>query len=83
MCVYSYSTSHLHPHAPATDVSSHHGEDEMPTEGLFEGHQEAVNAMQIHSGLLYTCSGDRTVRAFDLVVGVDGGFSVAAGLMDS
>lgn len=43
----------------------------MPTEGVFEGHQEAVNAMQIHNGLLYTCSGDRTVRAFDLVVGVD------------
>ncbi len=37
---------------------------------MFEGHQEAVNAMQIHNGLLYTCSGDRTVRAFDLVVGV-------------
>lgn len=52
------------------DVSSDHGEDEMPTEGAFEGHQEAVNAMQIHNGLLYTCSGDRTVRAFDLLVGV-------------
>lgn len=51
------------------DVSSDHGEDEMPTEGMFEGHQEAVNAMQIHNGLLYTCSGDRSVRAFDLVVG--------------
>uniref|UniRef100_A0A7N6BFT0 C2H2-type domain-containing protein n=1 Tax=Anabas testudineus TaxID=64144 RepID=A0A7N6BFT0_ANATE len=48
-------------------ASSDHGEDEMPTEGVFEGHQEAVNAMQIHNGLLYTCSGDRTVRAFDLV----------------
>lgn len=43
----------------------------MPTEGVFEGHQETVNAMQIHDGLLYTCSGDRTVKAFDLVVGVD------------
>lgn len=42
----------------------------MPTEGVFEGHQEAVNAMQIHNGLLYTCSGDRTVRAFNLVVSV-------------
>lgn len=51
-------------------MSSDHGEDELPTEGVFEGHQEAVNAMQIHSGLLYTCSGDRTVRAFDLVVSV-------------
>lgn len=54
----------------STDVSSDHGEDDLPTEGTFEGHQEAVNAMQVHNGLLYTCSGDRTVRAFDLVVSV-------------
>ncbi|XP_030575042.1 zinc finger protein 106 isoform X2 [Archocentrus centrarchus] len=51
----------------SSDASSDHGEDEMPTEGVIEGHQEAVNAMQIHNGLLYTCSGDRTVKAFDLV----------------
>ncbi|XP_070834759.1 zinc finger protein 106 [Chaetodon trifascialis] len=51
----------------SSDASSDHGEDDLPTEGAFEGHQEAVNAMQIHNGLLYTCSGDRTVRAFDLV----------------
>nr|XP_020459850.1 zinc finger protein 106 isoform X2 [Monopterus albus] len=51
----------------SSDASSDHGEDDMPTEGVFEGHHEAVNAMQIHDGLLYTCSGDRTVRAFDLV----------------
>ncbi|XP_041827706.1 zinc finger protein 106 [Melanotaenia boesemani] len=51
----------------SSDVSSDHGEDEMPTEGMFDGHQEAVNAMQIHNGLLYTCSGDRTIKAFDLV----------------
>ncbi|CAJ1074686.1 zinc finger protein 106 [Xyrichtys novacula] len=51
----------------SSDASSDHGEDDLPTEGAFEGHQEAVNAMQIHEGLLYTCSGDRTVRAFDLV----------------
>uniref|UniRef100_A0A3B4B8Z3 C2H2-type domain-containing protein n=1 Tax=Periophthalmus magnuspinnatus TaxID=409849 RepID=A0A3B4B8Z3_9GOBI len=48
-------------------VSSDHGEDDVPTEGSFEGHLEAVNSMQIHDGLLYTCSGDRTVRAFDIV----------------
>ncbi|KAM9787047.1 zinc finger protein 106 isoform 1-T1 [Syngnathus typhle] len=35
--------------------------------GTFEGHLEAVNGMQVHSGLLYTCSGDRTVKAFDLM----------------
>lgn len=51
----------------SSDVSSDHGEDDLPTEGVFEGHQEAVNAMQIQDGLLYTCSGDRTVRVFDLV----------------
>lgn len=50
-----------------TDVSDP-GEEDMPTEGKFEGHQEAVNAMQIHNGLLFTCSGDRTIRAFNLVV---------------
>uniref|UniRef100_A0A3Q1G2I2 Zinc finger protein 106a n=1 Tax=Acanthochromis polyacanthus TaxID=80966 RepID=A0A3Q1G2I2_9TELE len=51
----------------SSDASSDHGEDDMPTDGAFEGHQEAVNAMHIHKGLLYTCSGDRTVKAFDLV----------------
>uniref|UniRef100_A0A667Z004 Zinc finger protein 106 n=1 Tax=Myripristis murdjan TaxID=586833 RepID=A0A667Z004_9TELE len=47
--------------------ASDSGEDEMLAEGAFEGHEEAVNAMQIYKGLLYTCSGDRTVKAFDLV----------------
>lgn len=51
----------------SSDVSSDHGEDDLPTEGVFEGHVEAVNSMQIHNGVLYTCSGDRTVRAFDIV----------------
>ncbi|XP_032402159.1 zinc finger protein 106 [Xiphophorus hellerii] len=51
----------------SSDAFSDHGEDEVPTEGTFSGHKEAVNALQIHNGLLYTCSGDRTVQAFDLV----------------
>ncbi|KAM3595550.1 uncharacterized protein V6R79_024969 [Siganus canaliculatus] len=51
----------------SSDASSDHGEDDLPTDGAFEGHQEAVNAMQIHNGHLYTCSGDRTVKVFDLV----------------
>ncbi|XP_068435938.1 zinc finger protein 106 [Clinocottus analis] len=51
----------------SSDASSDHGQDDLPTDGAFEGHQEAVNAMQIYNGLLYTCSGDRTVKAFDLV----------------
>ncbi|KAM4542081.1 zinc finger protein 106 [Odontesthes bonariensis] len=50
-----------------SDASYDHSEDEMPTEGVFSGHQEAVNAIQIHDGLLYTCSGDRTIKAFNLV----------------
>ncbi|XP_045579730.1 zinc finger protein 106 isoform X3 [Salmo salar] len=49
------------------DASSEPGDDDLPSEGMFEGHQETVNAMQVHMGLLYTCSGDRTVRAFSLV----------------
>uniref|UniRef100_A0A673YND0 Zinc finger protein 106 n=1 Tax=Salmo trutta TaxID=8032 RepID=A0A673YND0_SALTR len=49
------------------DASSEPGDDDLPSEGRFEGHQETVNAMQVHMGLLYTCSGDRTVRAFSLV----------------
>ncbi|KAM9466443.1 zinc finger protein 106 isoform 1-T2 [Clarias gariepinus] len=51
----------------SSEASSDAGEEEMPTEGSFEGHQEAVNGMQIHNGLLYTCSGDRTIRAFNLI----------------
>ncbi|XP_036006345.1 zinc finger protein 106 isoform X2 [Fundulus heteroclitus] len=51
----------------SSDVFSDHGEDEVPTEGRFDGHQGAVDALQIHNGLLYTCSGDRTIKAFDLV----------------
>ncbi|XP_031643505.1 zinc finger protein 106 isoform X1 [Oncorhynchus kisutch] len=49
------------------DGSSEPGGEDLPSEGMFEGHQETVNAMQVHMGLLYTCSGDRTVRAFSLV----------------
>ncbi|XP_052009330.1 zinc finger protein 106-like [Xyrauchen texanus] len=48
-----------------SDVSDP-GEEVLPTEGEFEGHKEAVNGIQIHNGLLYTCSGDRTIRAFSL-----------------
>ncbi|XP_028850163.1 zinc finger protein 106 isoform X2 [Denticeps clupeoides] len=50
----------------SSDASSDAGEDSEPTEGVFQGHQEAVNGMQIHNGLLYTCSGDRTIKAFRL-----------------
>uniref|UniRef100_UPI00398E5754 zinc finger protein 106 isoform X2 n=1 Tax=Pristiophorus japonicus TaxID=55135 RepID=UPI00398E5754 len=49
-----------------TSVSSDGGQEEDPTEGAFEGHQAAVNAMQIYNGHLYTCSADKTVRVYNL-----------------
>ncbi|XP_009995465.1 PREDICTED: zinc finger protein 106 isoform X1 [Chaetura pelagica] len=51
----------------SSEVSSEPGEDEEPTEGNFEGHLAAVNAIQIFGNLLYTCSADKTVCAFNLV----------------
>ncbi|XP_078262313.1 zinc finger protein 106 isoform X2 [Rhinoraja longicauda] len=49
-----------------SDVSSDEGEEQDPTEGMFKGHQAAVNAMQIYGGQLYTCSADKTVRVYNL-----------------
>nr|XP_056706994.1 zinc finger protein 106 [Euleptes europaea] len=51
----------------SSEVSSEPGEDEEPTEGVFEGHSAAVNAMQIFGNLLYTCSADKTIRSYNLV----------------
>ncbi|XP_063803899.1 zinc finger protein 106 isoform X2 [Pseudophryne corroboree] len=51
----------------SSEVSSETGEDEEPTEGSFEGHQSSVNALQIFDGILYTCSADKSVRAYNLV----------------
>ncbi|KAF7704401.1 hypothetical protein HF521_021473 [Silurus meridionalis] len=51
----------------SSEASSDACEEVMPTEGSFEGHQEAVNGMLVHNGLLYTCSGDRTIRSFNLM----------------
>ncbi|XP_072119567.1 zinc finger protein 106 isoform X2 [Mobula birostris] len=53
-----------------SEMSSDDGEEEDPTEGVFESHQAAVNAMQIHSGQLYTCSADKTVRVYSLTTKV-------------
>ncbi|XP_070613839.1 zinc finger protein 106 [Erythrolamprus reginae] len=50
-----------------SEVSSEPGEDEEPTEGIFEGHSASVNAIQIFGNMLYTCSADKTVRAYNLV----------------
>ncbi|KFW04908.1 Zinc finger protein 106 [Eurypyga helias] len=61
------SISSLRGSKNSSEVSSEPGEDEEPTEGDFEGHLAAVNAMQIFGNLLYTCSADKTVRAYSLV----------------
>lgn len=50
-----------------SEISSEPGDDDEPTEGSFEGHQAAVNAIQIFGSLLYTCSADTTVRVYNLV----------------
>lgn len=43
-------------------------ECEEPSTGAFENHQGPVHGLQIHEGLLYTCSGDNTARAYSLIV---------------
>lgn len=43
-------------------------EDEEPSLGQFEKHQGPVFNLQVHSGLLYTCSWDNTARAYSLMV---------------
>ncbi|XP_062350910.1 zinc finger protein 106 isoform X2 [Cinclus cinclus] len=60
-------TSSLKGSKNSSEVSSEPGEDEEPTEGTFEGHLAAVNAIQIFGNLLYTCSADKTVCAYNLV----------------
>ncbi|RMC00521.1 hypothetical protein DUI87_23135 [Hirundo rustica rustica] len=61
------SISSLRGSKNSSEVSSEPGEDEEPTEGTFEGHAAAVNAIQIFGNLLYTCSADKTVCAYNLV----------------
>ncbi|XP_064280616.1 zinc finger protein 106 isoform X1 [Passer domesticus] len=61
------SISFLRGSKNSSEVSSEPGEDEEPTEGTFEGHVAAVNAIQIFGNLLYTCSADKTVCAYNLV----------------
>nr|XP_045013532.1 zinc finger protein 106 isoform X2 [Jaculus jaculus] len=51
----------------SSEISSEPGDDDEPTEGSFDGHQAAVNAIQIFGNLLYTCSADTTVRVYNLV----------------
>ncbi|XP_032084921.1 zinc finger protein 106 [Thamnophis elegans] len=61
------SLSSLRGSKTSSEVSSEPGEDEDPTEGIFEGHSASVNAIQIFGNVLYTCSADKTVRAYNLV----------------
>ncbi|NXS59085.1 ZN106 protein, partial [Brachypteracias leptosomus] len=61
------SISSLRGSKNSSELSSEPGEDEEPTEGSFEGHVAAVNAIQIFGNLLYTCSADKTVCAYNLV----------------
>ncbi|XP_009071341.1 PREDICTED: zinc finger protein 106, partial [Acanthisitta chloris] len=61
------SVSPLRGSKNSSEASSEPGEDEEPTEGIFEGHLAAVNAIQIFGNLLYTCSADKTVCAYNLV----------------
>ncbi|XP_055005736.1 uncharacterized protein LOC110173911 isoform X2 [Boleophthalmus pectinirostris] len=53
---------------PKTDTSSPHRpmKEEEPCVGAFEKHSGPVTALQIYDGLLYTCSGDHTARAYNL-----------------
>ncbi|XP_060030447.1 zinc finger protein 106 isoform X2 [Erinaceus europaeus] len=51
----------------SSEMSSEPGNEDEPTEGSFEAHQAAVNAIQIFGNLLYTCSADKTVRVYNLV----------------
>nr|XP_020649368.1 zinc finger protein 106 [Pogona vitticeps]XP_020649369.1 zinc finger protein 106 [Pogona vitticeps]XP_020649370.1 zinc finger protein 106 [Pogona vitticeps]XP_020649371.1 zinc finger protein 106 [Pogona vitticeps]XP_020649372.1 zinc finger protein 106 [Pogona vitticeps] len=61
------SISSLRGSKNSSEVSSEPGEDEEPSEGVFEGHSASVNAIQIFGNLLYTCSADKTIRAYNLV----------------
>ncbi|KAM8726084.1 zinc finger protein 106 isoform 3-T3 [Acanthopagrus schlegelii] len=42
-------------------------EEEEPFLGAFENHTGPVHDLQVHEGLLYTCSGDNTARAYSLM----------------
>ncbi|XP_051908470.1 zinc finger protein 106-like isoform X2 [Hippocampus zosterae] len=43
------------------------GEEEMePALGVFRNHTGAIHGLQVHDGVLYTCSADNTARAYSL-----------------
>ncbi|XP_017267438.1 zinc finger protein 106 [Kryptolebias marmoratus] len=42
-------------------------EDDEPSLGSFSNHAGPVHGLQVHDGLLYTCSADNTARAYSLM----------------
>ncbi|XP_072219027.1 zinc finger protein 106 [Leuresthes tenuis] len=57
------------PALPAKDACTPAGsvEEEEPSLGAFSSHTGPVHGLQVHDGVLYTCSGDNTARAYSLV----------------
>ncbi|XP_077567075.1 uncharacterized protein znf106b [Stigmatopora nigra] len=51
---------------PKEDVKFISEEDKEPTIGVFSNHLGPVHDLQIHQGLLYTCSADNTARVYSL-----------------
>lgn len=47
-------------------VPSESVDDEEPYLGEFLNHTGPVHSLQVHGGMLYTCSGDNTARAYNL-----------------
>ncbi|KAM9704164.1 zinc finger protein 106 [Menidia menidia] len=53
--------------APDASTPAGSSEDEEPSLGVFSSHAGPVHSLQVHNGVLYTCSGDQTARAYSLV----------------
>lgn len=49
-------------------VSADSVDEDEPSVGAFQNHNGPVTGLQIYEGLLFTCSGDNTARAYDLQV---------------
>uniref|UniRef100_A0A1A8GLN8 Zinc finger protein 106 homolog n=1 Tax=Nothobranchius korthausae TaxID=1143690 RepID=A0A1A8GLN8_9TELE len=49
------------------DVPPESAEADEPSLGAFSSHEGPVHGLQVHNGLLYTCSGDNTARAYSLM----------------
>uniref|UniRef100_A0A1A8R3X8 Zinc finger protein 106 homolog n=1 Tax=Nothobranchius rachovii TaxID=451742 RepID=A0A1A8R3X8_9TELE len=49
------------------DIPPESAEADEPSLGAFSSHEGPVHGLQVHNGLLYTCSGDNTARAYSLM----------------